>query len=357
MNDAFLLLIGIFAVIGSIDYAFNNRFGLGEQFAEGFLCMGPTALSMVGIICIIPLVHTVISPVVNPISQFFGFDASIFGALLANNMGGYALAMELCENTKLGLFSGLIVSSMLGATLVYVIPVGLGIVKKELHNAFAKGTMIGLITTPIGSLVGGLCMGLSFFECFYNLMPVIVISLLIIVGFKMNESLVMKCFLVFAKGLNIFFTLSLGLVAFQSITQIQLLSGLEDIYVGLDVVMEMGVVQLGTLPLIAFIQKVFNKPLSKIGKYLNISATATTGLMACTINAISVFTMMNHMNEREILIVNSFMVSAIAAFTAHLSFTLSSEPSLLVPVLVAKLISGIFAVLLALLITKRESYK
>lgn len=357
MNDTFLFLVGIFALIGSIDHALNNRFGLGEQFAEGFLCMGPTALSMVGIICIIPLVHTVIAPIVNPISHFFGFDASIFGALLANNMGGYALAMELCENTKYGLFSGLIVSSMLGATLVYVIPVGLGIVKKELHNAFAKGTMIGLITIPIGSLVGGLLMGLSFVECFYNLIPVIIISLLIIIGFKINEAFVMKCFLIFAKGLNLFFTLSLGLVAFQSITKIQLFSTLEDIYVGLEVVMEMGVVQLGTLPLIAFIQKILDKPFNKIGKYLNISSIATTGLMACTINAISVFTMMNRMNEREVLIVNSFMVSAIAALTAHLSFTLSYNASLVVPVLVAKLISAIFAVLLALLICKRESYK
>lgn len=357
MNEYFLFLVGSFAFIGAIDYALNNRFGLGEQFAEGFLCMGPTALSMVGIICIVPLLHTVIAPIVHPLSHFFGFDASIFGALLANNMGGYALAMELCENTQLGLFSGLIVSSMLGATLVYVIPVGLGIIKKELHNAFAKGTMIGLITIPIGAFVGGILMGLSVFECFYNLIPIIMISLLIVIGFKMNEALVMKCFLTFSKGLNIFFTLSLGLVAFQSITQIQFFSELEDIYVGLDVVMEMSVVQLGILPLIACIQKVFDKPLRKIGSYLNMSALATTGLITCTINAISVFTMMNRMNEREIMIVNAFMVSAIAALTVHLSFTLASEPSLLVPVLAAKLISGISAVLLALVICKRESYK
>ena len=36
------------AVIGALDKIIGNRFGLGEQFDEGFNAMGPLALGMVG---------------------------------------------------------------------------------------------------------------------------------------------------------------------------------------------------------------------------------------------------------------------------------------------------------------------
>lgn len=354
MDNLFLIIVGVFAIIGSIDYAFGNKLGIGEQFAEGFLCMGPTALSMVGIICIIPLLKEIMTPVILPLSSVFGFDPSIVGALLANNMGGYSLATQLASNEQLGLFSGLIVSSMFGATLVYSIPVGLGIVNKAKHAAFAKGIMIGIITIPIGCIVGGLIMGLSIIDCGLNLLPIIVLSIIIILGFKFNEKFVLNCFMGFSKGLNALIIISLGIVAFQSISQIKILSNVDDIYIGLQVVVEMGVAQLGILPLITFIIKIFHNVLEYIGKKMGISAVGTAGLITCCINAISVFTMMNDMDEKDIVIVNSFMVSAICAFTAHLSFTVSVNSSFVIPMILSKLISGIAGVILALIITKKQ---
>ena len=135
-------MIAVGALIGALDCVFGNRLKLGDKFEEGFLCMGPTALSMVGIICLAPLLGQVCQVAVSPVFRLFSIDPAMFGCILANNMGGYPLAMSMADNQMLGLYSGLIVSSTLGATLVYTIPVALGLIAREKRYDFAMGIMI-----------------------------------------------------------------------------------------------------------------------------------------------------------------------------------------------------------------------
>lgn len=51
--------------------------------------------------------------------------------ILACDMGGYPLAMELASDPSIGNFAGLILGTMMGPTIVFTIPVALGIIKKE----------------------------------------------------------------------------------------------------------------------------------------------------------------------------------------------------------------------------------
>jgi len=148
-------LMAVGALIGAMDCIMGNRFGLGERFEEGFLCMGSVALNMVGIICLAPAAGNLLKPVLVPAFHLAGVDPAMFGCLFANNMGGYPLAITLAENQLVGLYSGLIASSMLGAAIVYTIPVGLGLVRAEDRGLFAKGVMIGLIPVPVGAFAGG----------------------------------------------------------------------------------------------------------------------------------------------------------------------------------------------------------
>ena len=67
MNEGIMLLIGCGALIGGIDRICGNRFGLGQKFEEGFQLMGPTALSMAGIICLAPLLAQFFSLLINPV--------------------------------------------------------------------------------------------------------------------------------------------------------------------------------------------------------------------------------------------------------------------------------------------------
>ena len=55
MNQIIMWIMAVGAVLGGVDRIAGNRFGLGKRFEEGFTLLGPTALSMSGIICLTPL--------------------------------------------------------------------------------------------------------------------------------------------------------------------------------------------------------------------------------------------------------------------------------------------------------------
>lgn len=53
-------------------------------------------------------------------------------------MGAYSLAMETAENSAVGIYSGFILGSMLGTTIVFTIPIALTIVNE--HDRLYLGT-------------------------------------------------------------------------------------------------------------------------------------------------------------------------------------------------------------------------
>ena len=156
INEIIVYLMVVFMALGAVDRILGNRFGLGEKFEEGIMAMGSLALAMIGIICLAPVLANLLRPVVVPLYQALGADPAMFaGTLLANDMGGAPLAQELALTQEAGQFGGLIVGSMLGPTIVFTIPVGLGIIKAEDRPYLATGVLAGVITIPIGNVIGG----------------------------------------------------------------------------------------------------------------------------------------------------------------------------------------------------------
>lgn len=93
------------------------------------MAIEPLSLSMVGIIVLAPVIANVLKPVVVPLFSFLGADpAMLAGSILANDMGGAPLARELALSEDAANFAGLIVSAMLGVTIVFTIPVSLSVV-------------------------------------------------------------------------------------------------------------------------------------------------------------------------------------------------------------------------------------
>ena len=102
INRIIMIIMALGAVAGGIDRILGNRFGYGKKFEEGFQYLGPTALSMVGIICLAPLVSGTLGRLIIPVYRFLGVDPAMFGSFLAIDMGGYQLSMELAENPLIG---------------------------------------------------------------------------------------------------------------------------------------------------------------------------------------------------------------------------------------------------------------
>ena len=151
INEIILWILMLCMVLGGIDRAIGNKFGLGEQFEEGFNALGPLALAMVGIISLSPVLATLLGPIINPVYSLVGADPAMFaGTLLACDMGGWPLAQQMTANPQAAQLSGLVLGSMMGATVVFTIPVSLGIIEKDDRGFLAKGILAGICTIPVG---------------------------------------------------------------------------------------------------------------------------------------------------------------------------------------------------------------
>lgn len=356
INTIIIYIMTIFMVIGAVDRIFGNKIGIGEQFEEGINAMGALALSMVGVISLAPVLAKVLLPVVGPAFTAIGADPSVFAtSLLALDMGGYPLAQELAKTPEAAQFSGVIIGSMLGPTIVFSIPVALGIIEEEDHPYLAKGILAGIVTVPIGCLVGGLVAGFGFSMVIKNLVPIIIFAILIAIGLFLIPDGMIKGFNWFSKFVVALITVGLAAGIIETLTGFVVIPGMAPLSEGFEVVGSIAIVLAGAYGLVWFITKYFSKPLLKVGEALGMNEVAAAGLIATLANNIPMFGMMKDMNVRGKIINVAFCVSAAFVFGDHLGFVTGvGEMDMIVPMIVGKLVGGITAIIMAIILLKRE---
>ena len=355
INEIIIYIMAIFMALGAIDRIIGNRFGLGEKFEEGILAMGSLALSMIGIIVLAPVLANLLRPVVVPLFGLVGADPAVFaGTILANDMGGASLAMELAQTEEAGRFGGLIVGAMMGPTIVFTIPVALGIIKAEDRPALARGVLAGIITIPIGSFVGGVVAGFPVLMVLRNLIPIVLIAVLIALGLRLIPNGMVKGFQVFGKIIIIIITIGLAAAIIETLTGITVIPGLTPLEEGFQTVGSIAIVLAGAFPLVHVITKVFRKPLLKLGSLLGMNDKAAAGMVATLANNIPMFGMMHEMDERGKVINVAFAVSAAFVFGDHLGFTAGFDDTMIFPMIVGKLVGGVTAVAVAMFLTRKE---
>ena len=319
INDIIIYIMVIFMIIGGIDKILGNKFGYGEKFEEGFMAMGSLALAMVGVISLAPVLAKVLRPVVEPLYTALGADPAMFATtLLANDMGGYPLAMELAKDPNAGLFAGLILWAMMGPTLVFTIPVALGIIEKEDRPYLAKGVLAGMITIPLGCLAGGLVAGFGINMIIMNLIPIIIFAVLICIGVWLIPEKMTKGFTIFGQGVVIVITIGLMAAIVETLTGIVVIPGMAPLSEGINVIGSIAIVLAGAFPLVHFITKAFKAPLTKVGKQLGMNEVGAAGLVATLANNIPMFGMLKDMDENGKIINVAFAVSAAFVFGDHL---------------------------------------
>lgn len=355
-HEMLIYIMAGFAVLGALDRIFGNRFGLGQEFENGILAMGSLAVAMLGIICLAPVLASLLAPVVVPVYSFLGADPAMFaGTILACDMGGAALAQELALTPEAAAFGGLLAGSMLGATIVFTIPVALGILREEDRPALAKGILCGIITIPAGLIAGGLVAGFPVIMVLKNLIPVAIIAALITLGLWKWEKAMIKGFQVFGKGVIILITVGLAAAIFESLTGIVLIPGLAPLSDGFETVGAIAIVLAGAFPLVYTVTKLLRKPLLALGKRLGINDTAAAGLIASLANSIATFGMVKDMDNRGKVVNIAFAVSAAFVFGDHMGFTAGFAPQMLPAVIAGKLVGGVAAVAVALLLTRKQT--
>lgn len=358
IDKIIIYIMVIFAVLGAIDRIIGNRFGLGERFEEGIMAIGSLALSMVGIIALAPVIANLLKPVVVPLYNFLGADPAMFaGTILANDMGGASLAAELANTTEAGLFGGLIVGSMMGVTIVFTIPVALGIIEPSDRKFLATGVLAGVITIPVGSFVAGLVAGFPLMMVVRNLIPIVIIAILIALGLWKFEGAMIKGFTWFGKFIIAVITLGLISGIVEALTGIVIIPGMNPISEGFEIVADIAIVLAGAFPLVHVITKVFRKPLMKLGKLVGMNDVAAAGIVASLANSIPMFQMVKDMDAKGKIINFAFAVSAAFVFGDHLGFTAGFNSIMIVPMIIGKLVSGVSAFIIAVFIANKTLNK
>ena len=354
-HEILIAVMAAFAVAGAIDRIFGNRWGLGKEFEEGILAMGSLALAMVGVVCLAPVLASLLKPVIVPVFAFLGADPAMFaGTILACDMGGGALAVELAASSQAAMLGGVLTGSMLGATVVFTIPVAMGILEEKDRPVMAQGILCGIVTIPLGVLAGGLTAGFPIGMVLRNLIPIVIIAALIALGLWRAENAMVRGFEVFGKLVVAVVTVGLAAAIVEALTGFVIIPGMAPISEGFETVGTIAIVLAGAFPLVFVITKLLRKPLMAAGRWLGINDAAAAGLIASLANSIATFGMVKDMNRRGKVVNIAFAVSAAFVFGDHLGFTAGFAPEMIGPMIVGKLVGGVSAIAVAMWLTGKE---
>ena len=347
-----------FSVLGALDLIIGNKFGLGKQFENGMMLLGPMAMSMIGMIVLAPLIAYLLQPATEWITSIIPFEPSIIpGMLLANDMGGAPVASELATNEKVGYYNGLVVAAMMGVTVSYTLPLSMGVVKKEKHDSLMLGLLCGIVTVPIGCLVSGFMVALPLKDLLASLIPLFLFTGLVAVGLFLAPEVCLKGFKIFGNIIKAIIIIGLAIGIFEALTENDLVPYTASIGEGLEVCLFGAMFLSGAFPLMHIVSKLFGKPMEKLGQKIDINAKSALGLLTSLVSSTPMFSNMEGMDDKGIVINSAFAVSAGFVFGEHLAYTMTLNADFVFAVIVGKLLSGIAAVVVAILLYKMMNKK
>jgi ethanolamine transporter len=229
------------------------------------------------------------------------------------------------------------------------------------------------VTLPVGCLVGGITMAFTttpipFMELLINTLPVIALSLIVCLGLLWKQNLMVKIFSAFGKGVSFIAVTSLGLAAFQYISDIRLplfylmveeneALGMIPLEFAIWLIGIIAIVLAGAFPMILFLNRRLEKLMNKFGKHAGIGSEASTGLLTQLASSIPVWSIVADMDKRGKLLNVAFAVSGSFVLGDVLAFTGTVNPEMVFPVIAANFSGGILAILLAVILLKRNVVK
>jgi len=350
INTIILGILSIGIVLGGVDYCIGNKFGLGEEFENGLKTFGPLAIAMLGILSLAPVLGVFMRPIAVPALRAIGADPSMAASFLAVDMGGYPIAKSLALTPTSAVFSGLMVASMLGATIVFSIPVALNVVHKDDHHLLLKGLLAGLVTIPIGAFIGGTAAAFPLKEVLLNSIPLMLLSLVIILSLHFFPHHTMKAAAYLGKTIIILSAIGLIASSVELLTGFVVIPGMTPLTSGIKTVGVISIVLMGAFPLVKLLMTKADAPLRKIGVILGINSASVAGLLTSTVNNLPMLHTFEKMDKRGKVLNSAFMVSGAFVIGDHLGFVASVNPGMIGCVMLAKMTAAVLSIPVALLL-------
>lgn len=351
-----IFIFAAFAVLGILDLITGNHAGLGTEFERGIQLIGPLTLAMLGMLCLVPVISSLLEPVILPLANALHLDPSVFSAMLiANDMGGAPLSAGLAADEQMGAYNGLVVSSMMGVTVSFTIPTALKMIPEAHQKDAMLGILCGVCTIPVGCMVGGAAAGISLLKTLVNCIPIALFAALIAFGlFKAPERSV-RLLTLFGKGISALIMVGLGLGIFRFLTGITLISSLAPVEDSFELLFNLAFLLSGVFPLIRVLSALLKKPLARLSGKIGINETAALGLLTTLASSAPTFGLVKDMNRRGVILNMAFAVSAAFTVGDHLAFTVMYNADYALPMIASKLAAGFTALLAAHWVSKNRT--
>lgn len=377
----YLIMLG--AVMGAVASVIRPDGGLGKEFVNGIHSIGPVFLAQAGIMISIPFLSKFIEISLGPYFSLLGSDVSIAAlSIIAVDMGGYQLADVIAANRDVWI-TAMIVGYTSGATIVYLIPVGLMMLDRKDHKYLALGAMAGLISIPFAVLASMVMitafnipvreivstnsvalhyLTLDFVSSLNLLAPLFVFCFALAAGLRYKPNLMVTGFLVFGKIMDAFIKIILALAIVEHFTGFfmktfgvwgfdPMFADQKELFRAIEIAGYIGIMLAGTFPICYLFQRYCRKPMTVLGKQFGLSPSGAAAFVMVFANIIAVYHMFKNMNARDKVLCVALGVCAQATIGDHLAFTANFQPTLIMPVLLAKLFGGLLAVGIAIKIS------
>ena len=380
LGNVVIYLMMAFVLIGACALAFRGDRGIGREFKEGLYALGPLFIPVAGIMAGLPYLAWLVENVLGKLYEPFGADAAMAATtLIATDMGGYQLAERTADSHGVWM-TATITGFLAGATISYIIPVGLAILNVRDHKYFALGIMSGILTIPLGVVVTmGILLatgtplrptastdgdstatldGFSFWDLLINLLPVMLVTVAIALGLYFFTRAMVTGFIWFGRGLNAAIYLVLAVAIVEHVTGF-----FSDMFAGGASSRsswrprarwhrwKWSAISRSCSPARSRWSTrsgpTLDKPLTVIGTATGISTEGTTGLLAATTNMLAAFHLIKDMPAKDKVLVVAFGTTCSALIGDHLAFTANFQPNLIGPLMIGKIVAGIAAMVLA----------
>ena len=356
-NQIVIDIMVIFMILGGFDRITGKRFNLGlaDEFEEGFRSLGALALSMLGILSFAPVLTKILLVVAGSVYELLGADpAMMAGSFLGMDMGAYSIAHEMAASEDVADFSGILLGGMLGNTIVFTIPVAISIIKKDDYQYLAQGILYGIVTIPVGCILGGLVAGFDLMMIIRNLVPIILFAAAIAVGLRLVPDKMIKGFKLFGKFVVAVITFALVAAIVETLTGFVIIPGMAPLSEGFDIIGHIAIMLAGAFPMVCVVTKKLKRPLMKLGSRFGMNDIAAAGVVASMANHIPMCGMMKDMNSRGKIINAAFVVSGTFIIGDDLAFTASVNKEMILPMIVGKGSAGLAAIALAWWSTRKH---
>lgn len=353
MNFIIFIML-VFFLIGLLDKTLNNKFNVAKAFDEGLKNFGSITLSMSGFYCIMIFFLLEHMDSFLSLTSYLPIDSSfLIGSILAPDMGGFSIVNSISEKTSVIVFSGILLTSTLGATISFQLPIFFGSIEKEDLPYMVHGLIYGLITLPFILIIAGIYLHVP--SLFMNLLPILCLCVLLYSGLTKYYEHTIKILTVFANVIKFSGMIFFGMVAIQVLFPGVQFTSDTLISEAMMIVLKMGIIVCGSLVLSEFILKFGKQQIKKIAKVIGCNEISIVGFILSLTTSLAMLPLFSRMDTKGKILNGAFSVSGAYVLGGQLGFinSVTTEKYVLLYMIV-KLCAGLLAMAVASLYYKKS---